>query len=119
MQKDSTSKSTQNKQKSSPRNNSTFSGAHDYFSNNVLPQDIHARTRHIKAPTSYINNQEQTFFLLVRSGTGTIYVNGMGYKLKPNTLIYLSPFHRYRLLPSARRNLPLQRRASTAVPTYI
>lgn len=106
MQKDSTSKSTQNKQKSSPRNNSTFSGAHDYFSNNVLPQDIHARTRHIKAPISYINNQEQTF-LLVRSGTGTIYVNGMGYKLKPNTLIYLSPFHRYRLLPSSQEELTI------------
>ena len=40
MQKDSTSKSTQNKQKSSPRNNSTFSGAHDYFSKALSQQMV-------------------------------------------------------------------------------
>lgn len=81
------------------RNSSSFSGAHDYFSNSVLPQNIHARIRRITAPTSYINNQEQVF-LLIQSGNGRICVNGLQYDIKPNTLIYLGPFHRYRLLPA-------------------
>lgn len=104
MTKDSTQKTKQNKPPS--RSSSTFSGAHDYFSNNVLPQDIHARIRHITSPTSYINNQEQTF-LLIRAGKGTICVNGLQYEIRPNTLIYLGPFHRYRLLPSGTETLQI------------
>lgn len=46
-------------------------GAHDYFVNNVLPSDIKACVRHIKAPTLYVNNHDETF-LLVRSGRGTL-----------------------------------------------
>lgn len=84
---------------SAQKNRTVFSGAHDYFANNVLPKSIHAHLRHIKSPTSYINNRDQTF-LLVRSGVGTLRVNGLEYKLKPNTLINLGPFHRYRLFPS-------------------
>ena len=84
-----------------PKTNSrtVFSGSHDYFANNVLPNSIHAHLRHINTPTSYINNRDETF-LLVRSGTGTICVNGLEHKLKPNTLVNLGPFHRYRLFPS-------------------
>ena len=36
--------------------------------------------------------------MLVRSGTGKIVVNGIEYPLKPNTLINLGPFHRYRFI---------------------
>ena len=77
---------------------SVLAGAHDYFVNNVLPSDIKACIRHIKAPTLYVNNHDETF-LLVRSGRGTLTVNGLDYRLKPNTLINLGPFHRYRYLP--------------------
>ena len=86
------------------QNRTVFSGAHDYFANNVLPESVHAHLRHIKTPMSYTNNRDQTFFL-VRSGTGSLSVNGLEYKLRPNTLINLGPFHRYRLLPSKRSEL--------------
>lgn len=75
-----------------------FSGAHDYFVKNVLPDDIQAHTRTIKVPTAYANNRDQTY-MLVRSGTGKMLINGIEYKLSPNTLINLGPFHRYRFLP--------------------
>ena len=78
--------------------NSNFSGAHDYFTNNVLPEDIRTHLRRIKAPTPYANNRDQVF-MLVRAGTGKMVVNGIEYKLKPNTLINLGPFHRYRFIP--------------------
>lgn len=76
-----------------------FSGAHDYFVNNVLPDQIRAHVSRIQAPTSYANNRDQTF-LLVRSGKGKAMINGLEYDLKANTLINLSPFHRYRFLPA-------------------
>ena len=78
--------------------NSNFSGAHDYFTNNVLPDDIRTHLRRIKAPTPYANNRDQVF-MLVRAGTGKMVVNGIEYRLKPNTLINLGPFHRYRFIP--------------------
>ena len=75
-----------------------LAGAHDYFVNNVLPSDIKACIRKIKAPTLYVNNHDETF-LLVRSGHGTLTVNGLDYRLKPDTLVNLGPFHRYRYQP--------------------
>ena len=75
-----------------------FFGSHDYFVKNVLPDNIQARLRRISAPTPYVNNRDEVF-LLVRSGTGTMAVNGLEYRLKPNTLINLGPFHRYRFIP--------------------
>ena len=75
-----------------------FFGSHDYFVENVLPDNIQARLRRISAPTPYVNNRDEVF-LLVRSGTGTMTVNGLEYRLKPNTLINLGPFHRYRFIP--------------------
>lgn len=75
-----------------------FTGAHDYFVKNVLPDDIQAHTRTIKAPTAYANNRDETF-MLVRSGTGKMLINGLEYKLSPNTLVNLGPFHRYRFIP--------------------
>ena len=87
-------------------NRTVFSGAHDYFANNVLPENVHAELRRIKNPMSYTNNRDQTFFL-IRAGTGTLSVNGLEYKLRPNTLINLGPFHRYRLLPSRRSELEI------------
>ena len=83
---------------SSKDEKSVLAGAHDYFVNNVLPSDIKACVRKIKAPTLYVNNHDETF-LLVRSGHGTLTVNGLDYRLRPNTLINLGPFHRYRYLP--------------------
>lgn len=82
-----------------------FSGAHDYFINNVLPDNIQAHITKIQAPTSYANNRDQTF-ILVRSGKGKALINGVEYDLKPNTLINLGPFHRYRFLPS--KEAPLE-----------
>lgn len=93
-----------NTKKTMTQNRTVFSGAHDYFTNNVLPENVHAYLRHIRTPMSYTNNRDQTFFL-VRSGTGILSVNGLEYKLRPNTLINLGPFHRYRLLPSKRGEL--------------
>ncbi|MEI3160609.1 MAG: hypothetical protein V8S57_02190 [Oscillospiraceae bacterium] len=58
-----------------------LAGAHDYFVNNVLPSDIKACVRKIKAPTLYVNNHDETF-LLVRSGHGTLTVNGLDYRLQ-------------------------------------
>ena len=48
-----------------------LAGAHDYFVNNVLPSDIKACIRNIKAPTLYVNNHDETF-LLVRSYTNVL-----------------------------------------------
>lgn len=83
-----------------------LAGAHDYFVNNVLPSDIKACVRYIKAPTLYVNNHDETF-LLVRSGCGTLTVNGLDYRLKPNTLINLGPFHRYRYHPDSGETLEI------------
>ena len=82
-----------------------FSGAHDYFVNNVLPDTIQAHVSRYQTPTSYANNRDQTF-ILVRSGKGKALINGLEYNLKPNTLINLGPFHRYRFLPS--KGAPLE-----------
>ena len=51
---------------SSKDEKSVLAGAHDYFVNNVLPSDIKACVRKIKAPTLYVNNHDETF-LLVRA----------------------------------------------------
>lgn len=82
-----------------------FSGAHDYFVNNVLPDTIQAHVSRYQTPTSYANNRDQTF-ILVRSGKGKALINGLEYNLRPNTLINLGPFHRYRFLPS--KGTPLE-----------
>lgn len=82
-----------------PANRATLSGVHDYFVSNVLPDDIQVHIRQIKAPTSYANNQDETF-ILVRSGTGKAIINGLEYALRPNTLMNLGPFHRYRYIPA-------------------
>lgn len=76
-----------------------FTGAHEYFVKNVLPDDIQAHTRTIKSPTAYANNRDETF-MLVRSGSGKMLINGLEYKLSPNTLVNLGPFHRYRFIPA-------------------
>lgn len=89
---------------SSKDEKSVLAGAHDYFVNNVLPSDIKACVRKIKAPTLYVNNHDETF-LLVRSGHGTLTVNGLDYPLKPDTLVNLGPFHRYRYQPDKGRRL--------------
>ena len=86
--------------------NSNFSGAHDYFTNNVLPEEIRTHLRRIKAPTPYANNRDQVF-MLVRAGTGKMVVNGIEYRLKPNTLINLGPFHRYRFIPDVGKMLEI------------
>lgn len=86
--------------------NSVFFGAHDYFSKNVLPDDIRAHAQRIKAPTPYANNRDQVF-MLVKAGTGTIIVNGLEYAMKPDTLINLGPFHRYRIIPDERKTLEI------------
>ena len=62
--------------------------------------------RKIKAPTLYVNNHDETF-LLVRSGHGTLTVNGLDYRLKPNTLVNLGPFHRYRYQPDKGETLEI------------
>ena len=85
---------------------SVLAGAHDYFVNNVLPSDIKACVRKIKAPTLYVNNHDETF-LLVRSGHGTLTVNGLDYRLKPDTLVNLGPFHRYRYQPDKGETLEI------------
>ena len=79
-------------------NRSVLSGAHDYFVNNVLPDEIKACVRRIKSPTLYISNHDETF-ILVRSGKGRLMVNGLEYRLCAGTLINLGPFHRYRYIP--------------------
>lgn len=91
---------------SSKDEKSVLAGAHDYFVNNVLPSDIKACVRKIKAPTLYVNNHDETF-LLVRSGHGTLTVNGLDYPLKPNTLVNLGPFHRYRYQPDKGETLEI------------
>lgn len=81
-------------------NRSVLSGAHDYFVNTVLPDDIKTCVRRIKSTTQYVNNHDETF-ILIRSGKGKLVVNELEYDLKPNTLINLGPFHRYRFLPDS------------------
>lgn len=87
-------------------NRSVLSGAHDYFANTVLPDEIKTCVRRIKNNTQYVNNHDETF-LLVRSGKGKLVVNELEYELKPNTLINLGPFHRYRFFPDAANPLEI------------
>lgn len=77
---------------------SPFGEAHKYFTENVLPKNIQARTRRIRMASSYVHNKEQTF-ILVTGGTGTLTVNGLDYRLRPGTLVNLGPFHIYRYTP--------------------
>jgi mannose-6-phosphate isomerase-like protein (cupin superfamily) len=86
--------------------NSSFSGAHDYFAKTVLPDDIRTHLHRIKSPTPYANNRDQVF-MLVRSGTGKMVVNGLEYRLRANTLINLGPFHRYRFIPDNGKTLEI------------
>lgn len=104
MSKDTTLKPDAEKPLSQKR--TVFSGAHDYFINNVLPDNIQARITRISAPTSYTNNRDQTF-LLILSGRGKLMINGLEYDLTPDTLINLGPFHRYRFLPSGKETLEI------------
>lgn len=85
-------------EKAAHNNRGVLSGAHDYFVNNVLPDDIKACVKRIKSPTLYMNNHDETF-ILVRAGKGRLTVNGIEYKLCAGTLINLGPFHRYRYIP--------------------
>lgn len=87
-------------------NRTVFSGAHDYFINNVLPDTIQARCIRLTAATSYANNRD-AIFMLVRSGKGQMQINGVSYVLKKNMLINLGPFHRYRFLPSKEEPLEI------------
>lgn len=76
-----------------------FTGVHEYFINNVLPDNIQARVVHITASSSYKDNHDQTF-ILVKSGTGKIIINGLEHAVKADTLINLGPFHRFRFIPA-------------------
>lgn len=96
----------ENENKKISSTSSSFSGAHDYFTKAVLPDEIRTQLRRIKAPTPYANNREQVF-MLVRSGTGKMVVNGVEYFLKPNTLISIGPFHRYRFIPDVGKILEI------------
>lgn len=86
--------------------NSALEGAHKYFTQNVLPREIHVGVRRISTPTSYSHNQDE-MFLLVRAGSGTLTVNGDNYRIKANTLVNLSPFHRYRYTPDRGETLEI------------
>lgn len=92
--------------KETSTNHAVFSGVHEYFINNVLPENIQARVVHINSATSYTDNRDQTF-MLIRSGSGKIVINGLEYSLKPNTLINLGPFHRYRFLPAKGKSMEI------------
>lgn len=85
---------------------SPFGEAHNYFINNVLPNNIQARERRVSSPTPYTHNRDQTF-ILVKNGTGTLTVNGVDYALRPATLVSLGPFHRYRYIPGKGQTLEL------------
>ncbi len=96
-----------------------LSGAHDYFVNNVLPDDIKACIKRIKAPTMYMSNHDETF-ILVRSGNGKLMVNGLEYSLRPNTLINLGPFHRYRYIPASGSELEIvETRTNSGIYVYM
>lgn len=73
-------------------------GVHDYFIKNVLPNTITAQTRRISSPTPITQNNDQ-LVVLVRSGSGTITVNSIRYKIKKDTIISLGTFHRYSFAP--------------------
>ena len=83
---------------SSTDDNSKFGETHTYFTKNVLPGSIQAHRCKITMPNSYVHNRDFTM-ILVTSGTGTLTVNDMDYRLKPNTLVNLGCFHVYRFTP--------------------
>ena len=72
----------------------------------MLPHNVQARLHSVSRPTSLFQNREETF-LLVRSGSGSLVVNGLEYKLRPDTLAMLGPFHSYRLVPDLGKTLDL------------
>ncbi len=92
--------------KKSRDESSLMEGAHKYFVQNVLPHNVQARLHSVSRPTSLFQNREETF-LLVRSGSGSLVVNGLEYKLRPDTLAMLGPFHSYRLVPDLGKTLDL------------
>lgn len=85
---------------------SAFGETHNYFVKNVLPHSIQAHIRTVRTPTAYARSGDQTF-LLVRAGRGSITVNGLDYRLKPDTLVGLGPFHICRFTPDEGETLEL------------
>lgn len=77
---------------------SKFGETHSYFTKSVLPSSMKAHKYSVSMPNSYIHNQDNTF-ILVTSGTGTLTVNGLEYRLEPDTLVSLGCFHVYRFTP--------------------
>lgn len=80
------------------KKNSKFGETHTYFIKNVLPSSMKAHKYKVSMPNSYVHNQDNTF-ILVTSGTGTLTVNGIDYRLEPDTLVSLGCFHVYRFTP--------------------
>lgn len=77
---------------------SKFGETHTYFTKNVLPGSIQAHRCKISMANSYVHNQDYTM-ILITSGTGTVTVNGIDYRLTPDTLVNLGCFHVYRFTP--------------------
>lgn len=90
----------------SPDNFSMFGQADEYFEKNVLPRDVKGYQRIITRTTPY-NHSHDTHYVFVRSGTGILTMNGLDYRLLPNTLTCLSPFNRYRYTPDPGQKLDI------------
>jgi len=79
-------------------NDELIFGVHNHFQGGIFPIVVKGRTYVVNAETP-VDCGHDSFFLLVTSGTGTMYVNNIHFSLKRGMLICLGPFHAYRIVP--------------------
>lgn len=72
--------------------------ARDYFSKDLLPSNVYAGRRVIRQNVPY-RQHEDIEFVLVRSGEGTVTVNGQSYPVTQGSLLCFVPgqFHKLEL----------------------
>lgn len=73
-------------------------GMGDHYGRDLIPLAVWGRQRVISEKTPVFQEDDQ-YFLLVTSGTGTISINHISVPVKRGTLICMGPFHAYRVIP--------------------
>ena len=79
-------------------NNELIFGVHNHFQSGIFPITIQGREYVVDAETP-VDCGDDSYFLLVTAGAGTMYVNNIHFSLKRGMLICLGPFHACRIVP--------------------
>ncbi len=79
-----------------------------YFSKNFTPQELAVQEEQLKIPTKW-RFQNETEFIFILSGKGTIKVNGLEIPLSKNQLLQLLPYHVFQISPKDNEELHIIR----------